>query len=70
MIVNDDYNVINKLESSVIDNARVVIKDCHMFIVQATVCIAFPKVAKVSRGGITLAENFGRFWQQNIASVN
>ncbi len=35
-IVNDDARVINKLEASLTDNARVVIYDCHMFIVQAT----------------------------------
>jgi hypothetical protein len=35
-IVNDDSSIINKLETSLIDNARVVIYDCHMFIVQAT----------------------------------
>jgi hypothetical protein len=36
-IVNDDSRVVNKLEASLTDNARVIIKDCHMFIVQATV---------------------------------
>jgi hypothetical protein len=36
MIVNDDSWVINKLEASLTDNARVVIYDRHMFIVQAT----------------------------------
>ncbi len=36
MIVNDDSRVINKLEASLTDDARVVIYDCHMFIVQAT----------------------------------
>ncbi len=36
-IVNDDSGVINKLETSLTDDARVVIYDCHMFIVQATV---------------------------------
>ncbi len=36
MIVNDDSRVINKLEASLTDNARVVIYACHMFIVQAT----------------------------------
>jgi hypothetical protein len=36
MIVNDDSGVINKLEASLTDDARVVIYDCHMFIVQAT----------------------------------
>ncbi len=36
MIVNDDSRVVNKLEASLTDNARVVIYDCHMFIVQVT----------------------------------
>ena len=36
MIVNDDSRVINKLEATLTDNARVIIYDCHMFIVQAT----------------------------------
>jgi hypothetical protein len=35
MIVNDDSNVINKLEALLIDDARVVIYDCHMFIEKA-----------------------------------
>ncbi len=35
-IVNDDSKVINKLEASLIDDARVIIYDRHMFIVQAT----------------------------------
>ncbi len=33
MIVNDDSRVVHKLETSLIDDARVVIYDCHMFIV-------------------------------------
>ncbi len=36
MIVNDDSRVVNKLEASLSDDARVVIYDRHMFIVQAT----------------------------------
>ncbi len=36
MIVNDDSRVANKLEASITDDDRVVIYDCHMFIVQAT----------------------------------
>ncbi len=36
MIINDDPRVVNKLEASHIDDARVVIYDRHMFIVQAT----------------------------------
>ncbi len=35
-IVNDDSRVINKLETSLTDDSRVVIYDHHMFIVQAT----------------------------------
>ena len=35
-IVNDDSKVINKLEASLTDDARVVIYDHHMFRVQAT----------------------------------
>jgi hypothetical protein len=36
MIVNDDSRVVNKLEASLTDDARVDIYECHMFIVQAT----------------------------------
>jgi hypothetical protein len=36
MTVNDDSKVVNKLEASFTDGARVVIYDQHMFIVQAT----------------------------------
>ncbi len=36
MIVNDDSRVINKLETSLTDDARVIIYDRCMFIVQAT----------------------------------
>jgi len=34
-IVNDGSKVVNKLETSLTDDASVVIYDCHMFIVQA-----------------------------------
>ncbi len=36
-IVNDDSRVVNKLEASLTDDARVIIYDHHMFIAQATV---------------------------------
>ncbi len=36
MIVNDDSSIVNKLETSLIDDARVIIYDRHMFIVEAT----------------------------------
>ncbi len=35
-IVNGNSRVVNKLEASLTDDARVVIYDRHMFIVQAT----------------------------------
>ncbi len=35
-IVNDDSSVVNKLETSLTDDARVVIYNRHMFIVHAT----------------------------------
>jgi hypothetical protein len=35
-IVNDDSRVVNKLEASLTDDARVIIYDRYMFIVQAT----------------------------------
>jgi hypothetical protein len=37
-IVNEDSRVVNKLEASLTDNARVVIYDRHTFIVQAIGC--------------------------------
>jgi hypothetical protein len=40
MILNDDSRVVNKLETSLTDDARVVIYDHHMFIVQATVAFS------------------------------
>ncbi len=36
MIVNDDSSIVHKFEAPLTDNARVVIYDRHMFIVQAT----------------------------------
>jgi hypothetical protein len=34
-IINDDSRVISKVEASLTDNARVIIYDRHIFIVQA-----------------------------------
>jgi hypothetical protein len=36
MIVNDDSRVVNKLEASLTEDARVIIYDHHMFLGQAT----------------------------------
>ena len=35
-IIKDDSSIINKLGTSLIGDARVVIYDCHMFKVKAT----------------------------------
>ncbi len=35
-IINDDSKVVNKLEASLTDGARVIFNDRHMFMVQAT----------------------------------
>ncbi len=35
-IVIDDARIVNKIDASLTDDARVIIYDCHMFIVQAT----------------------------------
>ena len=43
-IVNDDSRVINKLEASLTDGARVIIYDRHMFIVQATGHMTFYQI--------------------------
>ncbi len=40
-IVNDDSRVVTKLETSLTDDAEVVIYDRHMFIVQATAEVIF-----------------------------
>ncbi len=49
MIINDDSRVINKLEASLTDDAKVVIYDRHMFIVQATACLGSLSVAAMNR---------------------
>ncbi len=36
MILDDDSSIVNKLEISLIDDARVIIYDRHMFTVEAT----------------------------------
>jgi hypothetical protein len=35
-IINDDSRVVNELETSLTDDARVIIYDCHIIMVQAT----------------------------------
>ncbi len=43
-IVNDDCSVVNKLEASFTDDARFIIYDRHMFIVEATASDGSKKV--------------------------
>jgi hypothetical protein len=40
-IINDDSSIVNKFETSLIDDARVVIYDHHMFIILATNVTSF-----------------------------
>ncbi len=47
MIVNDDCSIVNKFESSLTDDARVVIYDRHMFIVQATDLRKYSKMCNI-----------------------
>ena len=47
MIVNDVSRVVNKIESSLTDDARVVIYDCHMFIVVATDLRKYSKMCNI-----------------------
>ena len=63
-IVNDDSSVVNKLETSLTDNARGIIYDHHMFIVQAPVGVKhlFPHS---TRPILTEFIKLGRFIERN-----
>jgi len=67
MIVNDDSRVINKLEASLTDNARVVICDCHMFIVQATELKHGTKIIKNESFLLNLSFLFK--WSSNVKTI-
>ncbi len=54
MIINDDSAVVNKLETSLTDAARVIIYDRHMFIVQATGVFSTIYVVAFDIGQITI----------------
>ncbi len=43
-IINDDSRAVNKLESSLTDDTRVVIYDCQMFIVQGKTQLSYQQV--------------------------
>ncbi len=58
MIINDDSRVINKLEASLTDDARVIIYDCHMFIVQATCFIWTNIILQLDSDGQTIKPEF------------
>ncbi len=44
-IINDDSRVVKKLETSLTDNARLIIYNRHMFIIQATGFQGLPRIA-------------------------
>ncbi len=52
-IINDDSRVVTKLETSLTDNARVIIYDRQMFIVQATG--AYPRVERLK--GLSIGQD-------------
>ncbi len=58
MIVNDGSRVVNKLEASLTDDARVIIYDCHMFIVQATSFIWTNIILRLDSDGQTIKPEF------------
>ncbi len=62
-IVNDDSRVVNKFEASLTDDARVIIYDRYMFIVQATGQVFPGKLSQcqqsgVGNGGICICINY------------
>ncbi len=61
MIVNDDSRVINKLEASLTDNARVFIYDHQMFIVQATLLPPFATVCHRLSPFVTVCHRLSPF---------
>ncbi len=46
--MNDDSSVVNKLETSLTDDARVVMYNCHMFIVHATGDLKWASLSEVT----------------------
>ncbi len=59
-LVNDDSRVVNKLETSLTDDAKVVIYDRHMFIVQAT---SFTYFCIFCLSSIYIGENVSKYVQ-------
>jgi hypothetical protein len=57
-IINDDSSVLNKLETSLIGNARVIFDNRHMFIIQAIACFVLcPLLALAFQSVFTAATN-------------
>jgi len=64
-IINDDSRVVNKLEASLTDDARVIIYDRHMFIVLATVDIpirSVPTDTECVRNAFTNLKSIMKAW--------
>ncbi len=68
-IVNGDSSIVSKCSSKFIDNARVVIYDCNMFITQAKIGAPFkssiPHLARLT----SLPTVFWLSWQRTITGL-
>ncbi len=62
MIVNDDSNIINKFKASLTDDARVIIYNCDMFIVQATGWKGLPETNTLAYFALTSMTKAKRYW--------
>ncbi len=61
-IVSDDSSIVNKLETSLIDDARVIIYDRHMFIVQATGVMFFIVMLGIAMLSAVMLSVMVPFW--------
>jgi hypothetical protein len=69
-IINDDSRVVNKLEASLTDNARVIIYNHHMFIVQAPEsCSALASLINI-RLGWKCSELFGFDMSHKVDNID
>jgi hypothetical protein len=53
LIINDDSRIVTKLETSLTDDAGVIIYDHHMFIVQATGFVLLAEDCHMESGSVT-----------------
>jgi hypothetical protein len=70
MIVNNDARIVNKLDASLTDDAKVIIYDCHMFIVQATGVILTTFHFHYSLQMGPISKSSGWSWQAFLGKCN